>query len=63
MRFLLLALSLMFLGGCATITAASATSEPGWFIADRAVGTHDILYCYPPHYKQSKYAGKCFTIN
>jgi hypothetical protein len=53
----------MFLGGCATITAASATSEPGWFIADRAVGTHDILYCYPPHYKQSKYAGKCFTIN
>ena len=26
-------------------------------------GTDDILYCYPPHYKQTKYAGKCFTIN
>ena len=58
----LLAMCLMFLGGCATIDAASATSEPGWFIA-KDWGTDDILYCYPPHYKQSKYAGKCFTIN
>ena len=61
-RLSLLLLALALLGSCATIKAGPTSPEPGWFLAD-GWGSDDILYCYPPHYKHERYAGKCFSIH
>ena len=57
----LLLLLFFLMGACATIQAGPTTQEPGWFVAD-SWGSDDILYCYPPHYKVERFAGKCFDI-
>jgi hypothetical protein len=50
------------MGACASINPGVISSDPGWFISE-GWGSDDVLYCYPPHHKVSRYAGKCFTIN
>lgn len=62
LRLAAVAALVSFLGGCSSIAAGPASIEPGWFVAANW-GSDDILYCYPPHHKVRKYAGKCFDIN
>ena len=61
-RAALLILAVSLLASCATIRPGNTSEEPGWFVAD-GWGSDDILYCYPPHYKNQRYAGKCFDIH
>ncbi|MGB0591529.1 MAG: hypothetical protein ACPGU1_17785 [Myxococcota bacterium] len=58
----IIALVVSLMGACASINPGVISSDPGWFVSE-GWGSDDVLYCYPPHYKVSRYAGKCFTIN